>query len=88
MNDSEALREIRRVARTGLIVLTKHARHRMYQRGVSPTDIRRALRDVSQVRKSGVDQTSTWTATGPDAVGDELTLGVVLRGGIIVITVY
>lgn len=88
MNESEALLEIRRLARTGLIVLTKHARRRMYHRGVSPADIRRALRDVSRVRKSGVDQASDWTATGPDAAGDELTLGVVLRGGIIVITVY
>ena len=34
------------------------------------------------------DQASDWTAKGPDVFGDELTLGIVLRGGIIIVTVY
>lgn len=88
MNESEALRQVRHVARTGLIVLTKHARRRMYQRAVSPADVRSALRNATHVKMSAANQASDWTATGPDATGDDLSLGVVLRGGIIVITVY
>ena len=88
MNESEALREIRRVAGTGLIVLTRHARIRMDQRGVLPEDIRPALRDATRAQMSGVDHASDWTVTGRDRAGDELTLGVVLSGGIIIITVY
>ncbi|MGB8221804.1 MAG: DUF4258 domain-containing protein [Polyangiales bacterium] len=88
MNESEALLEIRRLARTGLIIVTEHAQRRMHQRGVSPADVRRALRNVSRVTKSRVDQASDWTVTGPDASGDELTIGVVVRGGILVLTVY
>ena len=88
MNESEALREIRRVARTGLLIFTTHAARRMEQRRVSLRDVRHALRNAAAVKRSAPDQASDWTATGPDAVGDELRLGVVLRGGIIVVTVY
>jgi hypothetical protein len=38
--------------------------------------------------RSALGQASDWTTKGPDAFGDELTLGVVLSGGVIVITVY
>lgn len=88
MNESEALREIRRVARTGLLFLTTHAELRMKQRGVSLFDVRHALRNATAVKRSARDQASQWTTSGPDAAGDELTLGVILRGGIIVVTVY
>ena len=88
MNESQALLEIRRVARTGLLVFTRLARNRMLERRVKVPDVRHALRHAITVKRSGPDQASHWTTTGPDAVGDELTLGVVLRGGIIVITVY
>ena len=88
MNESEARREIRRVARTGLLILTTHAERRMEQRRVSLRDVQHALRHADTVKRSAPDQASDWTTTGPDAVGDDLTLGVVLRGGIIVVTVY
>lgn len=88
MKHSEALREIRRVARTGLIVLSEHAQHRMHQRRVLFADVRCALRNAQTVNRSSADQASDWTATGPDTVGEQLTLGVILRGGIVVITVY
>jgi hypothetical protein len=51
-------------------------------------DVRHALRNATTVKRSAPDQASDWTTIAPDAAGDELTLGVVLRGGIIVITVY
>jgi len=88
MKESDALSEIRRVARTGLLILTQHAERRMEQRSVKVPDVRHALRNATLVRQSLPDQRSDWTTTGPDRAGDELTLGVVLRGGIIVITVY
>jgi hypothetical protein len=88
MNESEALSEIRRVARTGLLIFTEHARDRMLQRDVSVPDVRHALSNASKVKRSAQDQASDWTTQGSDAFGDELTLGVVLSGGIIVITVY
>ena len=76
------------MARAGLIVLSEHAQHRMHQRRVLFSDVRCALRNAKTVNRSSADQVSEWTATGPDTVGEELTLGVILRGGIIVITVY
>lgn len=88
MNESEALREIRRVARTGLLIFTTHAEFRMEQRRVSMPDVRHALRNAAAVKRSATDQDSDWTTTGPDAGGDKLTLGIILRGGIIVVTVY
>jgi hypothetical protein len=46
------------------------------------------MSNASKVKRSAQDQASDWTTQGADAFGDELTLGVVLSGGIIVITVY
>ncbi|MBW2161954.1 MAG: DUF4258 domain-containing protein [Deltaproteobacteria bacterium] len=60
----------------------------MKQRRVSVRDVRHALRNAATVQRSAPDQASDWTTTGPDALGDELTVGVRLRGGIIVVTVY
>lgn len=88
MNELAALREIRRVARTGLLVLTTHAQHRMEERRVSTDDVRLALLHASRVSKSRRDHASDWTVTGRDTDGDELTLGVILRGGIVVVTVH
>jgi len=88
MNESEALLEIRRLARTGLLVFSRHARNRMLERRVKVLDVQHALRNATTVKRSAPDQASDWTTTGPDAAGDELALGVVLRGGIIVVTVY
>jgi hypothetical protein len=88
MNESEALREIRRVARTGLLIFTTHAELRMEQRRVSLPDVRHALRNATTVKRSAPDQASDWTTTGSDVGGDDLTLGIILRGGIIVVTVY
>jgi hypothetical protein len=60
----------------------------MQQRRVGLPDVRHALRNATTVKRSAPDQASDWTTIALDAAGDELTLGVVLRGGIIVITVY
>jgi hypothetical protein len=88
MNESEALREIRRLGRTGLLIFSDHARDRMLQRDLGVPDVRNALRRATTVTRSLPDQASDWTAKGPDVFGDELTLGIVLRGGIIIVTVY
>jgi hypothetical protein len=88
MNESEARWEIRRLGPSGLLVFTEHARDRMLQRGVNVHDVRHALSNATTVDRSSLGQASDWTTKGPDAFGDELTLGVVLSGGVIVITVY
>ncbi|MBW2162656.1 MAG: DUF4258 domain-containing protein, partial [Deltaproteobacteria bacterium] len=71
MNESEALREIRRVARTGLIIFSPHAQRRMEERNVKFSDVRHALRNATRVTPSAPDQASDWTATGPDVAGEE-----------------
>lgn len=88
MNESEALREIRRVARTGLIVLSPHAQRRLEMRNVRFSEVRHALRNATTVKRSASDHASDWTATGPDLAGEELTAAVILRGGVLVVTVY
>jgi len=88
MNESEALRRIRHVARTGLIILSPHAQRRMQERNLQLADVRHALRNATGVERSALDQASDWTATGLDMTGEELTLAVILRGGILVVTVY
>ena len=82
------LSEIRRLARSGLILLTDHARRRMYARGVLLADVRCALLNATALKKSAAEQASDWTVSGPDMDGDELTLGVVVSGGVVVITVF
>jgi len=88
MNESEALCEIRRLARTGLIIFSLHAQRRMQRRNVRFSDVRHALRNAATVKRSTSDHVSDWTATGPDLSGDELTAAVILRGGVLVVTVY
>ena len=88
MNESEALREIRRVARRGLIILSGHAQLRMKQRNVQFADVRHALQGATRVARSASDQVSDWTATGPDIAGDELRVALIFQGGVLVVTVY
>jgi hypothetical protein len=88
MNEAEALREIRRVARTGLIILSPHAQRRMQTRNVRFSDVRHALQNATTVKRSTPDHASDWTATGPDLSGDELTAALILQGGVLVVTVY
>jgi len=88
MKESDALSEIRRVARTGLIILSMHAQRRMKERNVQFADVRHALRNAARVKRSAFNQASDWTATGSDLAGEELTAAVVLRGGVLVVTVY
>ena len=88
MNASQALQLFRRSGETCVLVFTRHARGRMLQRGVSVRDVRSALTNATTVRRSASNQRSDWTVEGPDTVGDDLTLGVILRGGVIVVTVY
>lgn len=88
MNESDALRAIRRIARTGLIILSRHAQSRMQKRNVRFSDVRYALRNVTTVKRSASDHASDWIATGPDLDGEELTAAVILQGGVLVVTVY
>jgi hypothetical protein len=88
MKESEALREIRRVARTGLIILSPHTQRRMAERNVQLADIRHALRNAVRVERSTSGHASDWTVIGPDVAGAELAAAVILRGGVLVVTVY
>jgi hypothetical protein len=46
------------------------------------------LRNATKVERSAPDQESEWTVSGPDAAGEELAAAVILRGGVLVVTVY
>ena len=56
----------------------------MEQRNVSMKDIRYALRVATHVLPYKFD----WRVPSVDVDGDELTLGVEINGGIVVITVF
>ena len=80
-----ALTDIRGYASAGRISLTTHARARMVQRKVKPSDVRSALVSAATCRQQA---NGTWKATGPDMDGDALDLVVAIEAGLLVVTVF
>lgn len=85
MNASAALVEIRGFAAANRFRISRHAGERMVGRGVQYEDVRRAL---STARRCKAQDGDRWKVSGADVDGDELTLIVIIEGGVIVVTVY
>ena len=88
MDSREALRVVRGLARANRIRFTAHAARESVECGATRADVRYALANVRRVRPSGRGRASDWTVSGPDEVGDELEVAIILDDGILVITVY
>ncbi len=84
MTPQEALARVHEAGRSGIFSVHPHAETRMEQRNVSMKDIRYALRVATHVLPYKFD----WRVPSVDVDGDELTLGVEINGGIVVITVF
>jgi hypothetical protein len=82
----EVLRDVRGYSEAGRIVLTKHARRRMLERGAMYADVRYAL--LTAVGCSDGDEPNKWIIESADRDGDAMTLVVVLEAGVIVVTLH
>lgn len=70
--------------RVGSFRLTRHAKERMDERGVTPSDIRRCAETVRSVEEQ---DNGKHLITGRDISGDELQVVAVWDGETVVITV-
>lgn len=83
--ERRALHAVRGYAGANRIILSRHADRRMDQRGASYQDVRHALMNARACRDQG---DGTWRVDGPDLDGDDLTLVVALRDGVLVVTLF
>ena len=88
MDSAEALRVIRGLARANRIRLTAHAEREAAECRARPEDIRCALVHGKSIRASGPGRASDWTVAGPDLDGDDLEIALIIRDGLLIITVY
>ncbi|MCX5744645.1 MAG: DUF4258 domain-containing protein [Proteobacteria bacterium] len=87
MSDATVLDEIRRLVRRGSIVLTRHARDRLAERGASVRDLVAALLGATQASWQ-VDRANWRVSGGRDLDGDEMTVIVDLVADVIVVTIF
>lgn len=71
-------------SRRGVFRLTRHAKERMDERGVTPSDIRRCAETVSSIREQ---EKGKHLIAGQDISGHELGIVAVWDGETVVITV-
>jgi hypothetical protein len=83
---AQALVVIRGYAAAGRLAYTHHALERMDQRNVSRADVVRALVNARSCRAGETVQ--KWIACGPDMDGDDLDVVLVIRAGLVIVTVY
>jgi hypothetical protein len=88
MDSAEALRVVRGLARAKRIRLTGHAEREAAECGATRAHIRCALANATSIRGSGRGRASDWTVVGPDLDGDELHLALIIKDGLLIITVY
>jgi len=88
MDPEEALRVIQGLAKANRIRLTAHADREAAEAGATRGDIRCALANATNIRRSGPGRASDWTVAGPDLEGDELQLALIIEDGLLIITVY
>lgn len=70
--------------RTGLFRITRHAKERMDERGITPSDIRRCAEIASSIHEQ---ENGKYLITGRDLSGDKLRVVAVWDGETLVITV-
>jgi len=80
-----ALADIRGFGAANRVLIGRHARERLAERGVLYEDVRNAL---AAARSCKVQDGGRWKVFGSDRDGDELVLIVVLEAGVIVATVF
>lgn len=87
MTPAAALLEARRIAATGIFLLTDHAQDRMVERRVTRRDIQAAIGSAAGALWQASEQ--TWRIEGGvDRRGDGLTVVVVLIRGMMIVTIY
>lgn len=89
-DELRTLAEIRGYAGANRVDITFHALRRLRQRGGGPADAICALTNATVCAGQRADATRAgdWKVTGPDTDGDELTCAVVLKDGVVVLTVF
>ncbi len=85
MATSEILEEIRENARWGRLIITWHARQRMFERSVFDEDLEEAIETAIKCLEQ---EDGTWRVEGFDMEGDELTLIIALEGDNVIITLF
>lgn len=81
------LAEVHRAGRTGVYRMTSHADDRLRERRLSNKDLRNALRTATRCAWQDVEQ--TWRVEGgTDVDGEPTTCAVVIRNGVLVVTIY
>jgi len=80
-----ALADVRGFAAANQILIGRHARERMVERGVLYEDVRSALVSARSCR---AQDGGRWRVSGSDRDGDDLDLIVVLEAGVVVVTVF
>ena len=83
-----ALEAIRGYAAAGRIVITRHARRRMWERNVSNDDLRCGLCGATGCTPAPHPHGERWRVEGADLDGDALTCLVAIEDGVIVVTVF
>lgn len=86
MSCEEVLRMVRGYADAGRILLTRHARERMRERGTRWKDVRHALANAAAC--SDGNAPGRWIIRSADLDGDAMTLVVGLQDGVVVVTLY
>ena len=88
MDSEEALRVVRGLAKANRIRLTAHADREAAECGATREHIRCAIVNAKSIRASGPHRASDWTVVGPDLDGDDLALALIIKDGLLIITVY
>lgn len=83
--EEAALADIRGYSAANRIQLTQHARERMVQRGTRYQELRSILMKAPTCSEAS---NGRWRVHGLDADGDTLEVIVVIRDGLIVITLF
>ena len=85
MTEAEALEAIRGYASANRIQVIGHPIDRADERTVQYGDLRHALVNASRCK---LQPNGRWRVDGKDLDGDDLTIIVIIRDGVIVVTVF
>lgn len=89
MTADEALRDIKGYAGANRITYSGHARGRMRERGAQREDIHHALSNATSCKLSNdsTAEVKRWVVEGKDLDGDALHPVVIIKDGLLVVTV-
>jgi len=81
MTAEEALRDVKRAASAGQVMLTAHARERMRDRSATARDVERAIRTSTTAVKRSLAEEKWRLSGGVDLDGDALDVVVACDSG-------